>query len=316
MKQYHFITGLPRSGSTLLSAILNQNPDFHSSISDPLAAILRATVNEATGNPGFKSECPPERVKDMCVGVTDGYYKSVNKPVIFNTNRAWGNLLPISSSVFPNSKYIACVRDLGWVIDSFETLVRKNSFTLNSLFTREEMGSVYSRAKGLLAENRVVGQAYNSLKQALSSEYRNLYMIVEYEDLCADPEKTMDRVYTFLNLPKFNHDFNNVESSFDEYDSEIGIKGLHNTRKKVQLIKRETVLPPDIWQSVKNWEFWRDPNWFKTMIVNQTPAKSPQPEPVVAKSVATTNVTSDKQKPSTKVNPNTILSVSSFLNNK
>ena len=30
IKKIHFIAGLPRTGTTLLSAILNQNPNFHS----------------------------------------------------------------------------------------------------------------------------------------------------------------------------------------------------------------------------------------------------------------------------------------------
>ncbi|MBU0835751.1 MAG: sulfotransferase, partial [Gammaproteobacteria bacterium] len=29
MPAYHFISGLPRSGSTLLAALLRQNPRFH-----------------------------------------------------------------------------------------------------------------------------------------------------------------------------------------------------------------------------------------------------------------------------------------------
>ncbi len=33
MQQYYFISGLPRSGSTLLGAILNQNPRFKAGMS-------------------------------------------------------------------------------------------------------------------------------------------------------------------------------------------------------------------------------------------------------------------------------------------
>ncbi len=51
----HFISGLPRSGSTLLSAILRQNPRFHAMMTSPVGAIYLAMLgavsrkNEAAG---------------------------------------------------------------------------------------------------------------------------------------------------------------------------------------------------------------------------------------------------------------------------
>ncbi len=48
MNKLHFISGLPRSGSTLLSAIFNQNPEFHAAMSSPVASLMNATL-EMTG---------------------------------------------------------------------------------------------------------------------------------------------------------------------------------------------------------------------------------------------------------------------------
>jgi len=39
-RQPYFIAGLPRSGSTLLSAILRQNPRFHAAMSSPIAPLF------------------------------------------------------------------------------------------------------------------------------------------------------------------------------------------------------------------------------------------------------------------------------------
>ena len=38
----HFISGLPRSGSTLLAAILRQNPRFHAAMSSPVGSLFMA----------------------------------------------------------------------------------------------------------------------------------------------------------------------------------------------------------------------------------------------------------------------------------
>lgn len=46
MKNYHFISGLPRSGSTLLSALLRQNPAVHAGMSGPVAGLLNNQLNQ------------------------------------------------------------------------------------------------------------------------------------------------------------------------------------------------------------------------------------------------------------------------------
>jgi len=257
MKKYNFISGLPRSGSTLLSSILNQNPRFHASISDPLVGLLKSAITEATLSPGFRVEVPPPRMKNILYGIVEGYYKDVDKQTIFNTNRGWGNMLHVSNDLYPDAKHIVCVRDIGWILDSFEVLTRKNPYTANSIFTKEEMGSVYTRCNGLLKADRVIGQAYNALKSALSSEYKDSIVLVEYDTFVKNPEKVMKGIYNFIGEPYYKHDFEDVEFSNDEYDKELGIKGLHTVRKKVKFIERESILPQDILDSVKNMNFWK-----------------------------------------------------------
>jgi sulfotransferase len=66
----------------------------------------------------------------------------------------------------------------------------------------------------------------------------------------------MRAVYNFIDEPWFEHDFNDVEASWDEYDKEIGIP-LHNIRKKVEFIPRKPILPPDILNKFNNMEVWR-----------------------------------------------------------
>jgi sulfotransferase len=94
------------------------------------------------------------------------------------------------------------------------------------------------------------------VKQAITSDERNLLMLVEYDDLAKNPEKILRAIYNFIDEPWFEHDFNDVEASWDEYDMEIGIT-LHKVRKKVEYITRKTILPPDIQHKFSNMEVWR-----------------------------------------------------------
>ena len=48
-KRIHFISGLPRSGSTLLAAILRQNPRFYANMSGPICSLLYDMLGHMSG---------------------------------------------------------------------------------------------------------------------------------------------------------------------------------------------------------------------------------------------------------------------------
>lgn len=254
-RKYHFITGLPRSGSTLLTSILKQNPRFHSSITDPLATMVKGIIETSQDGPGMKTEVPLERRKDTIVGAFQGFYKNIDKEVIFNTNRAWTYLAGVTKEIFPNSKQIVCVRDVNWVLDSFELAHRRNPLTTNTV-TGGLSGSVYSRVEMLMEEKGIVGFPYVGIKQAITGPEKNTLFILEYDQLCKEPETMLKALYAFIDEPYFEHDFNNVEASWDEYDQEIGIE-LHHVRKKVEFKKRDFIIPPDILAKYREMEVWR-----------------------------------------------------------
>jgi len=254
-KTYHFITGLPRSGSTLISAILKQNPRFHASITDSLTNMVKGVIETSQDAPGMKSEVPVERRKNTVKGLFNGFYEHVDKPVIFNTNRAWTLLTPQVREMYPNSKMIVCVRDINWILDSFETVHRRNPMSTNTV-TGGLSGTVYSRAEMLMDEKGVVGFPYIGIKQAITSNEKNMLMLIEYNQLCRTPEQIMKAIYSFIGEEYYQHDFNNVEASWDEYDAEIGIK-LHQVKRRVEFTPRQFILPPDILQKYANMEVWR-----------------------------------------------------------
>lgn len=260
MKKYHFISGLPRSGSTLLSTIMRQNPRFEASIASPLRSFASAIIQESASQGGYRFECPPAKRKKLIHGLFANYYDDPAKEVAFNTNRGWAAALHLIKDLYPESKMLMCVRDLGWILDSFETLMRKSPYTVPTVFTPQENVSVYSRCDTLMHPARPVGGAYCAVKQAITSEHRNSILLIEYEDLARMPERTMRSVYSFINEPYFPHDFENCEAAYDEFDDEIQIPGLHRTRKKVEFVQRPTILPPDIWHKVKGAEVWRAAN--------------------------------------------------------
>lgn len=255
MKKYHFITGLPRSGSTLLSSILKQNPKFHASITDPLATMVKGVIETSQNGAGIKTEVPIQRRKNIVKSLFEGYYQDIEKEVIFNTNRAWTLLTPQLEEIYPESKLLVCVRDINWILDSFEVAHRKYPMSTNTV-TGGLAGTVYSRVESLMEEKEIVGFSYIGIKQAITSNEKSKLMLIEYDQLCKFPEVTMKAVYSFIDETYYDHDFDNVENSWDEYDAEIGIP-LHVVKKKVEFTPRKSILPPDILQKYSNMEVWR-----------------------------------------------------------
>jgi len=257
MKRYHFISGLPRSGSTLLNSILNQNPNFYSTISNPLARFVRAIVTESHAGPGYALQCPEPKRFELIQNLITTYHSHHTQEVCFNTNRGWTAILPILERTHPDSKVICCVRDIAWVLDSFEVLFKKNPFTMSRMYNEQEVETVYTRTNALMMPGHTVRFAYDCLKEAIMGPQKHKIFLLEYEQLARRPEATIRALYNFIGEPYYKHDFNDVEASYDEYDIEAGIIGLHKIRKRVEYVERKPILPPDVWNQFTNLEVWR-----------------------------------------------------------
>ncbi len=257
LKKYHLISGLPRAGTTLLSTILKQNPRFEASISGPLARFTRAIIQESSSQGGYRFECPPEKRKNLINGLFENYYDDPTKEVAVNCNRGWGLLFHTIKDLYPDTKMLMCVRDIAQILNSFETLFRKNPYTFTSMFSPDENTNVYSRCETLLRNDRTLGFAYASVKQALCSEHKSSIMVLDYVQLASNPEQTMKAIYKFINEPFFQHDFNDVAASYDEFDEDVQLPGLHTTRKIVKYLPNEIIIPPDIVARTKGLEVWK-----------------------------------------------------------
>jgi sulfotransferase len=179
--------------------------------------------------------------------------------VVFDTNRIWCARLPLVSELFPPAKVICCVRDLPWIFDSIERLIRRNKFQPSGIFSFEPGGTVYSRVEGLGAGAGMVGFAWNALREAFCGEQSDKLLALTYETLTSRPDVALEAVYDFIGEKPFAHDFDNVEFDAAEFDRRLGTPGLHRVGRQVRPAKRKSLLPPDLIRKYENDAFWRDP---------------------------------------------------------
>ncbi len=259
MQRFHFISGLPRSGSTLLAALLKQNPRFHAGMSGPVAGLVGSLLGEMSGRNEFSVFIDDAQRQRVLRGVLENYYADVPAEVVFDTSRAWCARLRVLKTLVPDARVIACVRHMPWIIDSLERLIRRNAFQPSSIFNYTPGGTVYSRAEGLASGEGMVGYAYNALKEAFFGEDTGNLMLLQYETLVGDPARALAAIYDFIGEPAFAHDFTHIAYDATAFDAKAGTPGLHTVRPKVEVIERDTILPPDVFRRFENDAFWRDP---------------------------------------------------------
>jgi len=87
-QKIHFISGLPRSGSTLLAAILRQNPRFHAAMTSPVGGLADRMLEAMSEDNEFSVFISDARKRSLILSIFSAYYHpQADKEVLFDTNR-------------------------------------------------------------------------------------------------------------------------------------------------------------------------------------------------------------------------------------
>jgi sulfotransferase len=265
----HFISGLPRAGSTLLAALLRQNPRFWAGMTSPVGSLFYAMLHETSQHNEAAVFIDDELRERVLRAVFEAYYAEIHPhKLVFDTNRVWNTKLPALTRLFPDAKVICCVRNPAWVMDSFESLIRRNAFELSEIFNFDPGGTVYSRVEGLGSPAGLLGAAFNALREAVYGEHGDRLLLVRYESMVANPMGTLGAIYNFIGEPFYPHDPGHIEPCYDmvEFDARLGTPGLHDVGSVVKARVRRTVLPPDLFARFERDAFWQDPAQLPTTV--------------------------------------------------
>lgn len=227
----YFLSGLPRSGSTLLGSILNQNPDVYVSPTSPLLDLL-CFQNEALNK--VKEQYTFDDVKQsesIYNSLPKAFYQHIDRPHIIDKHRAWArNVLPAKLHVNAYPKVICTYRPVSEVVTSFLKLIDKdpNNFIDVALRKKRLSLTVENRAKELW--DGYISDPWQSLQIGLQNYKDNLYF-VSYESLVEQPHETLVGVYNFLDIEQYAHTFDSINNSCTESkDAAWGLKDLHTIR--------------------------------------------------------------------------------------
>jgi sulfotransferase len=259
MAKFHFISGLPRSGSTLLAGLLRQNNTFHAAMSSPVSSLMQVCLEQMGTGGEFASFFDTQKRQRMCQSIFSSYYYEYEqKEIIFDTSRHWTSRMHQLVEMFNDFKMICCVRNPAWVMDSFEKIYRKNPFDYSRMYSPQTRQTVYSRCEAQASAMGTMGSAWTALKEAYYGEHSSRLLLIDYDLLTQYPNKALALMYQFLELPEFQHDIDNVNYSEGEFDSNIGVTGLHQVKCKVEFKPRRSILPPELFAKYADMAFWHD----------------------------------------------------------
>ena len=245
MKKYYFLCGLPRSGNTLFSSILNQNSNI-AVTANSIIPNLFESLRQNYKSEYFLNFPDHSSLDNILKNLFNNYYKDWKQNIIIDRG-PWGtnaNLEYLKKLNF-DLKFIVLHRPILEVLASFIKL--------------ERPVSVMKRCDELmnLDNNGIVARYYWSYKN-LRKEKNVLF--ISYDDLVNNTESEIKKVYDFLNLKHFNHHYKNL-SQFKvndlTYDDSIYNTPLHTIR--VDDIKKndydiKNVLPESVINKYKSYE--------------------------------------------------------------
>lgn len=219
-----FLSGLPRTGSSALSAILSQNPNIYAGPNSPICQLMwdtqvsctsaAAEQLAATNRPDFQDE--------LVGGIPKKFYDHVLASVVVDKCRSWtlpDNMAMIRRYITSQPRVVVMTRPIDDIVTSFIDIYRKNGFDV-------------TESKLLADGSEPIMRAYQGVEWArLSNEGE--FLFVEYADLVEAPTDTLNSIYEFCEWEPFVHDFNNIVCAYPENDSYTGIFGLHDVRPKL-----------------------------------------------------------------------------------
>jgi len=178
---HHFVclSGLPRTGTTLLSAILSQNPTIHAEGNSPVCQLMWEMCKSVTNcKEQLRANNKEYLVFDLISQIPHIYYKNITEQIVVDKCRSWTvdtNYQLAKHCINQNLKVIVMVRPIIDIITSFAKLYIKNGITgetlENYLLQLLEPGG------------EPVMRSLDGVKNAMKQNNESTFLFVRYDDL-------------------------------------------------------------------------------------------------------------------------------------
>ena len=241
-----FNASMPRAGSSLLQHIMGQNPNFYVTPTSPLFDLVDHSQQGFYKKPIMLHPSTYDSIENSlysyCREGIKGYILNLtNKNHFLDKNRGWLSKYLFLQKLYSNPKVICLIRDLRSVFSSFEKQYRKRPPKHYEI--EKKYRTVYERYQ-YFSSTPLIEFYINDLINIVETKNDKNIIFRKFEDMCSNPQETFNKIYNYLDLPIYNHDFNNIKQLYDEVDANLLFIEHNNISPKLQspLIDYNSVL--------------------------------------------------------------------------
>ena len=230
---------MPRSGNTLFSSIMNQNPDVVVTPNSITLEIMKDLflLKRIDTFENFPDEQSLNNVLDEVYNL---YYKHWNYKVIIDRGPVCtpSNLMVMKKHFKQPIRCVVLVRDL---LDVLASYVKWFETEPTAFPNKHGYKNIEEKLSKIMNKNGAVAKELMSIQYLL--QHPEIAVFIKYDDLVINPEKELRKVYNFLNLPYFQHRFINLEQitvNGLQYNDSILGKNMHTIRtNKIMKVENE-----------------------------------------------------------------------------
>jgi sulfotransferase len=240
MKTYHFLSGLPRSGSTVLASILNQNPDVYVTPTSPMLNVAVKMQEAWREDPTVKANYFEEQARNLTKAILPAFWQHRPEPIIIDKGRGWAKNMPTVNALFGQKiKVIVVERDLPSIMASWLTIIKNQK-------SKDFDNKLIQQGLLVTDENRVGEMWFNMVKDCMEGtrqiklDVPDQIVTVSYDNLISNPSAELSKIEAFLDLPNYKYDIENIQN--DTVDDDLvawGFEGLHTIRPKLQKTSKD-----------------------------------------------------------------------------
>lgn len=232
--KFHAITGLPRSGSTLLCNVLAQNPKFYASSTSVIAPSVAGLTNLWSNSPEVKSDLAHDkdrtekRLQRTLKAMIDCWYVDEKSKTVFDKSRGWAMHSLVLQQIYPQAKIIAMVRDLRSVFASIEKQHRKNP-----ILDHTTGQPIAGRADQMFSPDGMIGGPVMGVLDLIARQPPGM-VVIQYETFVQNPQMIMEKLYAELGEKPCEHDFEAVKNTATDLDALYLNKFPHEGSGKIE----------------------------------------------------------------------------------
>jgi sulfotransferase len=218
-KQYLFLAGMPRSGSTLLTSILNQNPDVFASSSSPVCNTLYWSHQLWREQIALQANPNPTAVQAVLSSIIPSFYSTRPEPIIIDKAFSWGtpdNLSVLINALGYTPKFIVMDRPINEVLNSYHKLIQNSPQFVGRISDFMDLG--------VMAHQNLLAQIPEQC------------FVVSYDRLCNDTANLLKEFYDFIEQPNFQHDLSHIVNTCTDNDKVWGLTDMHKVRPTIGVV--------------------------------------------------------------------------------